>query len=59
MPAGTIRRHSFIHRFSQGQGRISRSAHNLAGPGALGSTAHFDLVGHFCWIKIEEEQIEV
>jgi len=25
----------------------------------LGSTAHFDLVGHFCWIKIEEEQIEV
>jgi len=42
MPAGTVRRHSFIHRFSQGEGGISRSAHNLAGPGALGTTAHFE-----------------
>ena len=42
MPAGTVRRHSFIHRFSQGEGRISFGPHNFAGPGALGTAAHFE-----------------
>jgi len=54
MPAGTVRRHSFIHRFSQGEGRISCSAHNLAGPGALGTTAHFEASNNSSAITVDK-----
>src|ERR1700719_5011153 len=54
MPAGTVRRHPFIHRFSQGEGRISRSAHNLAGPGSLRTTAHFEASNNSSAITLDK-----
>ena len=42
MPAGIVRRHPFIDRPSQGQGRIPLGAHNFAGFGAKRTAAHFE-----------------
>src|ERR1700730_5839716 len=54
MPAGAVRHHSFIHRFSQGQGRVSCSAHNLAGPGAVGPPAHFEASNNSSAITVDK-----
>src|SRR5579863_9445118 len=54
MPAGTVRRHPFIHRFSQREGRVSCSAHNLTGPGALGTAAHFEASNNSSAITVDE-----
>jgi len=42
MPAGLFAAIPLSTDFLRARGRISCSTHNLAGPGALGTTAHFE-----------------